>query len=267
MTSVPSILDAVRATTPLVHCMTNTVVPEVTANVLLAAGAAPAMIDLPQEAEIFAGIASALLINVGNGSAEQHEGMRLAAAAAERAGTPWVLDPVAVGALPVRTALARDLLAHRPTCIRANASEIMGLAGASAGGRGVDSTDEADDAITAARQLGDDTGAVVAISGPVDVVVSAHRITRITGGSPLMPLVIGTGCALGATVAATLGAVRDTEHTAHDAVVAAHALFGAAGLAAAEQADAPGSFRTAWIDALFTLTPDDVARLVTLEER
>nr|WP_197510693.1 hydroxyethylthiazole kinase [Tessaracoccus coleopterorum] len=94
--------------------MTNTVVPEITANVLLAIGAAPAMIDLPEEAGIFAGIASALLINVGNGSAEQHRGMRLAAPAAEAAGRPWVLDPVAVGALPIRTALARDLLAHRP---------------------------------------------------------------------------------------------------------------------------------------------------------
>ena len=44
--TVSAILSAVRASTPLVHCMTNTVVPEVTANVLLAAGAAPAMIDL-----------------------------------------------------------------------------------------------------------------------------------------------------------------------------------------------------------------------------
>ena len=106
MFQVLDVLAAVRRSTPLVHCMTNTVVPEVTANVLLAVGAAPAMIDLPEEAQIFAGIASALLINVGNGSAEQHAGMRLAAPAAVAAGRPWVLDPVAVGGLPVRTALA-----------------------------------------------------------------------------------------------------------------------------------------------------------------
>ncbi|MFD0867037.1 hydroxyethylthiazole kinase, partial [Tessaracoccus lubricantis] len=92
MTRIAETLTGVRATTPLVHCMTNTVVPEITANVLLAVGAAPAMIDLPEEAEIFAGIASALLINVGNGSAEQHAGMRLAAPAAAAAGKPWVLD-------------------------------------------------------------------------------------------------------------------------------------------------------------------------------
>ena len=261
-----AILAAVRDTTPLVHCMTNTVVPEITANVLLSVGAAPAMIDLPEEAAIFATVASALLINVGNGLSEQHEGMRRAASAADGAGTPWVLDPVAVGALPVRTQLARDLLAHRPTAIRGNASEILGLAGAGGGGRGVDATDEVEAAIETARSLSTETGAVVAISGPVDVVVSPTRTTRITGGDPLMPLVIGTGCALGAVVAATLGATRGT-HAPHDAVVAAHAVFGAAGLVAARHAQHPGSFRTAWLDALHALTPDEVASLVTVEEQ
>ncbi len=263
--AVAPVLAAVRAATPLVHCMTNTVVPEVTANVLLASGAAPAMIDLPEEAAIFATVASGLLVNVGNGLSEQHEGMRRAAAAAQEAGTPWVLDPVAVGALPVRTQLARDLLTNRPTAIRGNASEILGLAGTNAGGRGVDSTHEVDAAIETARDLAAETGAVVAISGPVDVIVSTDRVTRVTGGDPLMPLVIGTGCALGATVAAALGATRGT-HAPHDAVVAAHALFGASGLAAAEETSNPGSFRTAWLDALHALTPDEVAALVTVED-
>ena len=84
MFQVLDVLAAVRRSTPLVHCLTNTVVPEVTANVLRAVGAAPAMIDLPEEAEIFAGVASALLINLGNGSSEQHRAMPLAAASANR---------------------------------------------------------------------------------------------------------------------------------------------------------------------------------------
>lgn len=266
MSQVIAVLEEVRRSTPLVHCMTNTVVPEVTANVLLAVGAAPAMIDLPTEAEIFAGVASALLINVGNGSAEQHIGMRRAAPAAVAAGRPWVLDPVAVGSLPVRTALARDLLAEHPTAVRANASEILGLEGVGAGGRGVDATDEAEGALDAARLLSRRTGAVVAISGPVDLIVSEGRLTRVTGGSALMPLVIGTGCALGATVAAALGAARAAALDEHDAVVAAHALFSAAGTLADGLAEAPGSFRTAWIDALYILDPARVTELVDIRE-
>ena len=261
-----SILDEVRSSTPLVHCMTNTVVPEITANVLLAIGAAPAMIDLPEEAEIFATVASALLVNVGNGSAEQHEGMRRAAPAAVAAGRPWVLDPVAVGALPVRTALARDLLAVGPAAVRGNASEILGLAGAGAGGRGVDATDEASAALDTAIAMADAHATIVAVSGPTDLIVSPGRVTRVTGGSPLMTLVTGTGCSLGAAVAACLGVTEASGLDRHDAVVAAHALFSAAGTQAAAVAPHPGSFRTAWIDALHTLTPEQVADLVAVEE-
>lgn len=139
--SVSTLLSRVRSEPPLVQCLTNTVVTNFTANVLLALGAAPAMTDIPGEAGPFARIASGVLINLGTPHAEQRMAMLEAAAAANDAGTPWVLDPVAVGSLPVRTALAAELLAMRPTVVRANASEVMALAGLGAGGRGVDATD------------------------------------------------------------------------------------------------------------------------------
>ncbi|MDO5092764.1 MAG: hydroxyethylthiazole kinase [Propionibacteriaceae bacterium] len=260
-----SVLADIRSATPLVHCLTNTVVPSITANVLLAVGAAPAMIDLPEEAEVFAGVASAVLINVGNGSSEQHSAQRAAARAAQAAGTPWVLDPVAVGALPVRTALARELLSFRPAAVRGNASEILGLSGAGAGGRGVDATDPVEVAVQTAQRLATEHECVVAISGPTDIVVSRGRTTRVVGGHALMPLVIGTGCSLGATVAAALGANREAPRP-HEAVVAAHAVFAAAGIVAGRQAEGPGSFEVAWRDALYALRPEEVTELVTVEE-
>src|SRR3712207_9334832 len=79
--------------------------------------------------------------------------MRLAARSAGAAGTPWVLDPVAVGGLVYRTELATELVGLRPTVVRGNASEVMALAGAGGGGRGVDSTDSTDDAAKAAAVL------------------------------------------------------------------------------------------------------------------
>ncbi|WP_371441647.1 hydroxyethylthiazole kinase, partial [Dietzia sp. HMSC21D01] len=95
-----------RETGPLVHCLTNSVVRQITADVLLAAGAAPAMVDHPDEAGDFAAIASGVLVNVGNPTAEQVEGMHAAISSAREAGTPWVLDPVAVGGLVLRTRLS-----------------------------------------------------------------------------------------------------------------------------------------------------------------
>ena len=270
-TALIAAIDTMRNTRPLVQCLTNNVVTQVTANVLLAAGATPAMCDTPEESAAFARVASGVLINPGTPSAEQYAGMRQAILGANSVDTPWVLDPVAAGALPHRTAFSREILAYRPAAIRGNASEIAALAGVGAGGRGVDATDEVEATIPAARDLSAQTGGVVAISGAQDVIVSTRRVTRLVSGHPMMQLVIGTGCSLGALVAAYLGAHRTATagqdaFDLHDAVVAAHAHSGAAGMVAAQQASAPGSFAVAWIDALYQLTSERIAELVTIEE-
>ncbi|WP_193103474.1 hydroxyethylthiazole kinase [Brachybacterium sp. FME24] len=259
-------LEALRERNPLVHCLTNTVVQQITADVLLAVRAAPAMVDHPQEAPVFAAVADGLLINTGTVAPSQVTAMPAAARAARDAGRPWVLDPVAVGSLPVRTPLAQELLALEPTAIRANASEIAALAGAGVGGRGVDSLDSVDAVLGAARDLARRSGAVVAVSGERDVIVSADRTTVLTSGDAMLTRVIGTGCSLGATCAAVLGATRGSTLTPHDAVLAAHALHGAAGTIAARTAPGVGSFAVAWLDALDTLVPEAVLALVRLEE-
>jgi hydroxyethylthiazole kinase len=248
--------EALRETAPLVHCLTNTVVQTITANALLAAGAAPAMVDAPQEAGDFAAVASAVLVNVGTVHERTAEAMRVAARSAGTARTPWVLDPVAVGALAYRTALAGELVTLRPTVVRGNASEVMALAGAGAGGRGVDSTAGADDAETAAAQLARRTGGVVAVSGVVDLLTDGSRTVRVGGGSVLLTRTTGAGCALGALVAAYL-AVTDDPLTG---AVAAHAHVALAAERAAVTAAGPGTFAAAWLDALDSVDGDTLVK-------
>src|SRR5215213_7520170 len=157
---VVDVLARVRARGPLVHCLTNIVVAGFTANVLLAVGAAPAMVENQEEADPFARVADAVLVNLGTLSAERATAMRRAAAAAQDAGTPWVLDPVAVGALDHRTRLAGELLASAPAVVRGNASEVLALAGAAGPRtRGVDSTAGSGDAVDAAAELARTSGA------------------------------------------------------------------------------------------------------------
>lgn len=266
--TVARLVSLLRESSPLVHCLTNSVVREVTADVLLAAGAAPAMVDHPAEAGDFAAIASGVLINVGNPTSEQVEGMHTAIASAREHGTPWVLDPVAVGGLTLRTRLATDWLDHGPAAIRANASEIVALAGAGEGGRGVDSTATVSSALMPAMELADQTGGTVAISGAEDLVITqsggATRATWVTSGHPLLQKVIGTGCALGALTVAYISVARAAGISDHDAVVAAHAHIGAAGTAAGTVAMGPGSFAMAWLDALYSLEPAQIAELAVL---
>ncbi|MFJ2506269.1 hydroxyethylthiazole kinase [Microbacterium sp. NPDC087592] len=247
-----------RETPPLTHCITNTVVAGFTANVLLALGAAPAMVDIVGEAEMFAGVASGVLINLGTPTPEQRAASLEAVAGAATAGTPWVLDPVAIGALPIRTALAHQLAGQRPTAIRGNASEILALAGLSAGGRGVDATDSTDAAADAAAALARRTGGVIAVSGPVDLVTDGERVLRLANGHELLTRVTGGGCALGAVMAAFLGTARNTGHDALTAVAAASLVYTIAAERAATISTGPGSFAVALLDALASVGPADV---------
>ncbi|MDO5511172.1 hydroxyethylthiazole kinase [Corynebacterium sp.] len=254
--------DQMRDTAPLVQCLTNSVAMPLSANVLLAAGASPAMIDTPEESADFAAVASGVLINVGTPSAERYAGMEAAVRGATIAGTPWVLDPVGAGALPHRTRFVEKLLDASPTALRGNASEISALGGGGKGGRGVDSADTVEQALPAAQVLAQRTGGVVAVSGPEDLIVSSQRVTRLNSGDPLLTLVSGSGCSLGALCAAYLGLDGD----AHDAVLAAHAHAGAAAQIAARTAAGPGSFATAWLDALHHVTSAEIAELVSWKD-
>lgn len=251
--SAPEALADLRGATPLVQCITNQVVTNFTANALLALGAAPAMVDLPQEAGLFAGVASAVLVNLGTPNDQQREAAREAVRATDR----WVLDPVAIGTLPVRTALAAELVAHRPAIVRGNASEIIALAGLGTGGRGVDSTAGSEEALDAAVAIAHAHGSVVAVSGEVDVITDGREVIRIPGGDRLLTLVTGGGCSLGATMAAFLGVCDSLS-----AAVSASLVHAVAAERAADGAAGPGSFAVAFLDALAALDPADLDREV-----
>lgn len=246
-------LTKLRAHTPLVQVITNRVVTGFTANVLLALGAAGAMVDIPVEAGPFARQASGLLVNLGTPGSEQRLAMHEATEAALDEGTPWVLDPVAIGSAPVRTPLAYALVEHRPTIIRGNASEILALARFGSGGRGVDATDDVEAAADAARALARQYGSIVAVSGPVDLIADGDRTARVENGSELLTRVTGGGCALGAVMAA-FAAVADP----FEAAVAATASYCIAAERAAAGSAGPGSFAVGLLDELARIQPAEV---------
>jgi hydroxyethylthiazole kinase len=239
-------LDRLRARRPLVHNITNYVAMTISANVLLALGASPAMVHAVEEVEDFVAISDALVVNIGTLSPPWVAAMRRAVLAANAAGKPWVLDPVGCGATPYRTTTAAELAALHPAIIRANASETMSLAGATAAGpKGVDSTAGSDEALAAARGLARRTGSVVAVTGAVDYVTDGDTEVRIEGGHPMMPLSTALGCSLSAVTAA-FAAVADPMAAA----VGALAVFGAAGAEAAERCRGPGYLPAELCDAL-----------------
>ena len=246
-----------RQQSPLVFCLTNTVVANFTANVLLASGASPAMTDLPGEAGPFAKAASAVLVNLGTPSTEQLAAMEEAVQSASAAGTPWILDPVAVGALPVRTDFARRIARQRPALIRGNASEILALAGRQSASRGVDALDDVSAALAAGRDLAQQHDCVVAISGQSDAIIDATRTVLVHTNGIGLTRITGGGCALGAFCAGMI-AVHDDPF---EAAIAAHGLYGLAAEKALENSTGPGSFAVAFIDALSATDPEELKTL------
>lgn len=251
-TEVLDDLAELRRQKPLTQCITNIVVTGFTANVLLATGASPAMVIGVEEASDFARIASALLINVGTITAPELNSMLTAARAAHAAHKPWVLDPVAAGALKFRTGVVGELIAYHPTIIKGNASEIIAVSGHDGGGRGVDSTLGSESAVPHAQALASKTGSIVVVTGETDYAVDAHDIVAIPGGDELMTRVTGTGCALGALMA-SFAAVSPTPLRAASS---ACAVFAEAGERAAKLATGPGSFAVHFLDQLALVGTD-----------
>jgi len=249
-----SSLNLLRQRAPLVHCLTNEVVQAFTANTLLAIGAAPAMVVEPCEAAQFSAMADAVLINIGTLSQRRAEAMMAAIIGANQAGVPWVLDPVAVGALAYRTEFALSVLPLKPAAIRANASEILALAGEPSLGRGVDSSDDSLHALPAAGRLAREYGTLVAITGRVDFITDGDRIWSVDDGDPLMTRVTGTGCALSAVVAAFCALPGDRlQH-----VAAACRVMARAGRLTVPGVAGPGSFAVGFLDRLYAMDGGDL---------
>jgi hydroxyethylthiazole kinase len=253
---VMAALADLRARRPLVHNITNYVAMSVSANVMLALGASPAMVHAVEEVEDFIAISDVLAINIGTLSPTWVAAMRAAAERATALGKPWVLDPVGCGATPYRTHAAGELAARKPAIICGNASEILSLTGQTASaGKGVDSLATAEDAVGAAAALARQTGAVVAVTGVVDYVCDGESRASIHAGDDLMPLSTALGCSLSAVTAA-FATVRPPQAAA----IAALAVFGAAGSAAAQNCRGPGHLPAEICDALYRMDRDTLNR-------
>ena len=246
-------IAAVRAKSPLVHNITNFVVMNNTANALLAIGASPVMAHWVSEVEDMVAIADALVINIGTLDEQWVESMIRAGVAAHNKGIPIIIDPVGAGATRARTTAALEIIKQcHPTIIRGNGSEIMALVDANIRSKGVDSSAQSGDALSAAMRLAMECGAVVVISGATDYITDGKELFTVEGGSPIMTSVTGMGC----TSTAIIGAFAAVVTSPIIAATAAMAVMSLAGERAAVHSAGNGTMQVNFLDELFNLTPE-----------
>ncbi len=248
-------LRKIRETKPLIHNITNFVVMNYTANVLLAMGASPVMAHAKNEVEDMVSFAGALVLNIGTLTDNWVTSMILAGQRASALGKPIILDPVGAGATPLRTSAAKAIIEKTKTSvIRGNASEILSLGSQQSTTKGVDTTDSVQDAARTASFLAKELNTILAITGPVDLVTDGSRVFNIANGHSLMPYVTGTGC----SATAVIGAFTAVDKDYLTATATALAFFGLAGEMAGKTASGPGSFMIHLLDCLYTMTPEQL---------
>ena len=272
-----NLIKNVRETVPLVHNITNYVTVNDVANILLACGGSPIMADDAGEAEEITSICGGLNINIGTLNARTIESMLLAGKRANELGHVTVLDPVGAGASKLRTDTAIRLLDEvQFSVIRGNVSELKALWGTEGTTKGVDAdiadrvTEEnLDEMIQFAKLLSGKTGAVIAMTGAIDIVADEEKAYAIRNGNPLMSKITGTGCMLSGVVAAYC--VANSHHLldAAAAAVAAMGLCGEIALQRLKESELNGtsSYRTYIIDAMSNLTDEILEEGMKIESR
>lgn len=260
--TVTDSLERVRAQKPVVHHLTNWVTIYDCANIVKVFGASPVMAHAEEEVADMAGIASALVLNIGTLTTDFVDAMKLAAAAANRKGIPVVLDVCGAGATKFRDDKCFEILDEtKVDIIKGNSSEIARIAGENVQTKGVDAASVEKNLQEVASGLAKKRNCTVVITGVEDIVADGKRVMLVKNGHSMMANIVGTGC-MAASVIGTFAAV---ENDLVEASVAGLVCYEVAAEIAAKEAKGPGSFKERLFDAVFNLDADTVNRMQKIE--
>lgn len=297
------IINRTREMAPLIHNITNYVVANDCANITLACGASPIMAEDLNEVEEVTSIAAALVINTGILTERKLSAMLAAGKKANVLSHPVILDPVGAGVSKFRTyAILRLIKELSIQVIRGNSSEIKklydvynmksgtlrietddnptiaGMPRTEAGINSVKGVDVADtDIITknnldyyimVAKELAGYTGAVIVMTGVIDIITDGYRVKLVHNGNAMLKQVTGSGCMLSSVVGAYCGA---NLKECMEACVAAVGAMGLCGEYAYDKMlhkqEGSASFRIYLIDFMSRLDGDGLKQGIRLEER
>jgi len=264
---IKKLIQNVRINKPLVHNITNYVTVNDCANITLACGASPIMADDEAEVEEITSICDGVVINMGTLNQRTIKAMHLAGKKANQLDKPITIDPVGVGASKLRTKTAYSLINEvNFSVIRGNISEIKSIYTGIGFSQGVDASIEdsvtdhnIESTISFAKELAKQTGAVIAISGAIDLIVDDKSAYIIRNGTETMSQVTGCGCMLTSLIGAYTAANKEN---ILEACAAAFLHLGISGEYAFEKikstGEGTGSFRTYLIDYVNILSAEDI---------
>lgn len=258
-----SFITKVRENSPLVYNIMNEVASNFSANGLIAVGASPSISNTPKEAEEMGSNSDAVVLNLGTLSEDRAEAMIIAGKAANEAGVPVLLDPIAVGASDLRTKVIYEILSTvKLAAICANAGEIAVL------GDALDKTDSPDSVLTKndpsiAEKVAEKYETIVISTGETDVITDGTRTTLCMNGHQMLQNITASGCVLTSVIGAFVSVAKKD---IFEASIEATASYGIAAELAMKKAEGPGSFIPAFLDQLYLLNQETIKTHKKLRE-
>ena len=251
-------LERVRRKKPLVHHLTNWVTIYDCANIVKVFGGSPVMAHAREEVADMAGMADALVLNIGTLTSDFVEAMIIAGKSANKKEIPVVLDVCGAGATPFRDRKCFEILDSISVgIIKGNSSEIARIAGESVSTKGVDASAVEKNMVALAQDLAGRRSCTVVVTGKEDIVADASRALLVKNGDAMMANIVGTGC-MAASVIGTFAAVEEDRLAASAAGLVCYEV---AAELAAKDAAGPGSFKERLFDAAFHLDGETVKRM------
>ena len=257
-------LTRVRENRPLIHHITNWVTIYDCANMTRMFGALPVMAHAIEESADMAGLASALVLNIGTLTPTLVESMISAGKRANEKGIPVVLDAVGVGATKLRNEKAVELMTGvHIDIVKGNSSEIARLAGEDVITRGVEATEMDADPVDTCLKLARSCGTCVVMTAREDIVTDGERVYSIRNGNEMMGKIVGTGC----MAASVIGCFAAVEGDYALAAMSALVCYEIAAELAAVGAGGPGSFKEKLFDEVYNLDRIKVTRMAKVDEK
>ena len=233
------------------------------------------MSDEPDDVADITSICGGLNINIGTLNKRSIEAMFISGKKAKDLGHIVLLDPVGAGASKLRTETALKIMNEiKPDVIRGNISEVKTLALGSGTTKGVDADvadivteDNLDSMIGFAKAFSKKAGAVIAITGAIDLVADSKKCYVIRNGNSLMSRITGTGCMLSGLATAYAVANPDNITEAVTASVCLMGLAGEIGVSNMEYGEGNSSLRNHIIDAICNMDADKLKKGAKYEVR
>lgn len=252
---------------PLIHCITHPIAINLAANIVLAVGASPIMVEHPNESYHITKSSEAVSLSLGNITRDRLLAMSKSLEAIKKYSIPCILDLVGIGVSPIRYEFAKKALADSSiSTIKGNMSEIKMMAGLEIDAKGVDVgpsdriENSIDDSVDIAKRLALKYKTVVIATGSTDIITDGDRYFLIKNGHPLMGRVTATGCMLSCLVASFLAVAEPL-----DAALLATSIFDIAGQIACEE-EIYSKVYDGILDNVYSMDEEKFMKFVNVEE-